>query len=160
MRHGIAIERTEPGCPDEPERFLTEEGMERTREAARGLRELGIKPEAALSSPFLRAMQTAEIACEALGLPKKSIVKTEALLSEADPRAIFAELGRLGAREAICFGHAPHLDYAIAAALGARGEPTSLKKAGFAALDMDSLAPPQGRLNLLLTPKALRSLAR
>jgi len=40
VRHGIAIDRDDPKCPDEAERYLTEEGIKKTREVARGVASL------------------------------------------------------------------------------------------------------------------------
>ena len=50
VRHGIAIDRDDPACPAEAERYLTEEGLKRTREAARGIRRLLDRPATLLSS--------------------------------------------------------------------------------------------------------------
>ena len=61
MRHGIAIDREDPDCPSDPERYLTPKGIQRTRAAARGLRALRVKPTALLTSPFVRAVQTGEV---------------------------------------------------------------------------------------------------
>ena len=67
MRHGIAQDRDDPESPPDPDRQLTRKGAERTAEVARGLRALGVKPGAVLTSPYLRAAQTAAIAETALG---------------------------------------------------------------------------------------------
>ena len=42
VRHGIAIDRDDPKCPADPERYLTEEGKEKTKQVARGVAEIGI----------------------------------------------------------------------------------------------------------------------
>jgi len=159
MRHGIAIDREDPDCPPDPERYLTAKGIEKTRAAARGLRELGVAPDAVLTSPYLRAVQTAEIACEALGLRGSKLRRTEALLPEADPTELFRELHRLRAHEVICFGHAPNMDLLIAHALGTPRVVTSLKKAGVACLELSSFSAGRGSLVWLLTGKALRRAA-
>src|SRR5581483_8354066 len=78
MRHGIAIDREDPDCPPDPERFLTPKGIQRTRAAARGLRALRVKPAALLTSPYVRAVQTGEIVCEVLGLDAKQLRTTDA----------------------------------------------------------------------------------
>ncbi|MBC8072206.1 MAG: phosphohistidine phosphatase SixA, partial [Deltaproteobacteria bacterium] len=44
LRHGIAIDPSDPACPTDPERFLTEKGRSRTRSAAKGLRRIDIAP--------------------------------------------------------------------------------------------------------------------
>ncbi len=85
MRHGIAIDREDPDCPPDPERYLTPKGIQRTRAAARGLRALRVKPTALLTSPYVRAVQTGEIICEVLGLDCKQLKTTDALKPEAKP---------------------------------------------------------------------------
>ncbi len=159
MRHGIAVDRAEPNCPPDPERPLTARGVERTREAAIGLREFGAEPAEFLTSPYLRAAQTAEIAAEVFGFPLKSIRRTDALLPRADPRQLFRELAELTADEILCFGHAPHVDEAVAYALGSKRLLTELKKAGVAVLELERVAPPRGILFALFPAKSLRKLA-
>ena len=58
VRHGIAIDREDPKCPAEAERYLTEEGIKKTREVARGVASLVEKPDLFLTSPYVRAAQT------------------------------------------------------------------------------------------------------
>jgi len=157
MRHGIAIDREDPDCPPDPERYLTPKGMQRTRAAARGLRSLRVKPAALLTSPFVRAVQTGEIVCEVLGLDPKQLRTTDALKPEAKPARLAEELGRLGG-EVICFGHAPHMDEFIAHALKATAPFTALKKSGVACVDIDSLAPLRATLFWVLTSRILRRL--
>jgi phosphohistidine phosphatase len=157
MRHGIAIDREDPDCPPDPERYLTPKGIQRTRAAARGLRALRVKPAALLTSPYVRAVQTGEIVCEVLGLDPKQLRTTDALKPEAKPARLVEELGRLGG-EVICFGHAPHMDEFIAHALKATAPFTALKKSGAASLDIDSLAPLRATLFWVLTSRVLRRL--
>jgi len=160
IRHGAAINRDDPACPAEDERYLTPEGIAKTRAAVAGLAALGIEPGVFLTSPLRRAVETAEVAARALRFPHDKIRKTEALKFESSPAALFRELTKLKAEEVICFGHAPHLDQVIAHALGTRAIVTALKKAGAACLEMTSLAPPRGTLVWLMTPKALRALTK
>jgi phosphohistidine phosphatase len=144
VRHGIAIDREDPECPSEAERYLTKEGLLRTRQAMSGLAASGLELDEIWTSPFLRAAQTAQIAAEELGFDPKRIRTTEALLPGADPARIFRELAKAGAESVGCFGHAPHLDGAIALAIGARSMFTSLKKAGAAQLSVDPGRPGRG----------------
>ena len=67
VRHGIAVERGTPDVPDD-ERPLTPTGAKRMRQIARGLRRLGIQPDRIVTSPLPRALETAEIVAEALGM--------------------------------------------------------------------------------------------
>jgi phosphohistidine phosphatase len=158
LRHGIAHDRNDPACPPDPERALTEEGRKKTRKACRGLGVIGCRPTRILTSPYLRARQTAEIAAEALGLAADRVVVTDALLPEAPPYAIFQALFAFAATddEVLCAGHAPHLDRALALAItGDRVPVTSLKKAGAALLELDDLPRPHGELVWLVPPKVL-----
>ncbi len=157
VRHGIAIDRTDPECPSEAERHLTPEGIEKTEGVAKGVAKLAASADLLVSSPYLRALQTAEIFAAALGYSKEKILHTEALLPGSDPALLFRELAKQkDAAEVLCFGHAPHLDEAVALALGAKQLVTALKKAGVACLDLERVSPPGGILLWLCPPKILR----
>jgi phosphohistidine phosphatase len=162
VRHGIAIDREDPKSPSDPERYLTAEGLKKTREVARGFAALKISPDVFLSSPYVRAMQTAEIFAEEVKFAKSRIKQTELLLPGAEPAAFFRELLRTSRSEesAICFGHAPQLDELIAFAVGTKKDVTQLKKAGAACLELTRISPPAGSLVWLSTPKILRKRAR
>jgi phosphohistidine phosphatase len=158
VRHGIAIDPTDPKCPPDPERPLTARGVQKTRSAALGLRALGAKPDVLITSPYVRAAQTAEIFAEALEFSVEKIRVSETLKPAENPAAIMNEISRLRAREVMCCGHAPHVDLLIAHLAGARGTFTAMKKAGVACLEQEG---GHGRWMLLwlLNPKALRDLA-
>lgn len=157
VRHGIAIDREDPKAPPEPERYLTEEGIEKTKQVAKGVATLRISADLFVSSPYLRAMQTAEIFASALGYAKQKISKSEALLPGAEPGAFFRELAKQkDASSVFCFGHAPHVDELLAAAAGLKHPITEMKKAGVALVELKRLAPPSGQLVWLITPKLLR----
>jgi phosphohistidine phosphatase len=158
VRHGIAMDRTDPKAPPDPERPLTAKGVQKTRAAALGLKELGVKPDILLTSPYVRAAQTAEIFAEALGFPTAKVRVTESLKPAGNPADFIRELSHLKSREVMCFGHAPHLDQLISQLVGARGVLTELKKAGVASLERAGTHS-SWRLLWLLTPKALRQLA-
>jgi len=157
VRHGIAIDREDPQCPPDPERFLTDEGMEKSKQVAKGVAEIGAVPDLMLSSPYLRAVQTAEIFASALEQNKQKIRKTDLLLPGADPMQLFRELAREKQASAVfLFGHAPHLDDLIATAIGSKHHVTALKKAGVALVELRRMVPPSGELVWLATPKLLR----
>jgi phosphohistidine phosphatase len=161
VRHGIAIDREDPKCPPDPERFLTEEGIEKTKQVARGVAELGVAPDLLLSSPYIRATQTAEIFASALEYSKQKIRKTDLLLPGAEPLQLFRELAKDKDLSAVyVFGHAPHLDDLLATAIGSKHHITSLKKAGVALIELRRLSPPNGELVWLGTPKLLRKLGK
>jgi phosphohistidine phosphatase len=161
IRHGIAIDREDPKCPSDPERYLTPEGIKKTREVAKCLTPLLGAPKIFLSSPYVRALQTAEIFADESHVSESKIEKTELLLPGAEPSAFFRELARKKSIEsAICFGHAPHLDELIAFALGAKRDLTELKKAGVACVELSRVNPTAGKLVWLVTPKAVRKLSK
>jgi phosphohistidine phosphatase SixA len=126
-----------------------------------GFAALKISPDVFISSPYVRAMQTAEIFAEEAKFSKSKIRQTDLLLPGADAAAFFRELQRTSRSEesAICFGHAPHLDELIAFALGSKKDLTQLKKAGTACLELTRISPPAGVLAWLSTPKILRKRA-
>ena len=157
VRHGIAIDREDPKCPPDPERYLTEEGVEKTKRVAAGVAALSATADVLLSSPYVRAMQTAEIFATALDYPKQKIRQTDLLLPGAEPTLLFRELAKDKHHSTLfIFGHAPQLDDVIATALGSKHHITSLKKAGVALLELKRVSPPNGQLVWLATPKLLR----
>src|SRR5215471_6489772 len=92
-------------------------------------------PDSMLSSPYIRAAQTAEIFAAVLEYPKQKIQKTELLLPGAEPLQLFRELSKDKDNSVVfVFGHAPHLDDLIATAVGSKHHITALKKAGVAML--------------------------
>jgi phosphohistidine phosphatase len=154
LRHGIAVDREDPSCPPEPDRFLTPLGIKRTRAAARGLKAAGVRPDLVVTSPYRRAMETAAIAAEETGY-RGELVRAEALLPSADPAALLAWLASREEAGVLCAGHAPHLDLLIARVIGHPRVFTELKKAGCACLEW---SPGGGRFLWLLGPRLLRRL--
>jgi phosphohistidine phosphatase len=161
VRHGIAIDRQHPKSPSDPERYLTPEGIKKTRKVAKGVASFIDPPKLFISSPYVRAFQTAEIFAEACRAGKSKIEKSDALLPGAEPAAFFRELARRKSVESvICFGHAPQLDELLACALGAKRDLTELKKAGAACVELARFYPPAGSLVWLVTPKIVRTLLK
>ncbi|HYL83142.1 MAG TPA: phosphohistidine phosphatase SixA [Candidatus Angelobacter sp.] len=157
VRHGIAIDREDPKCPPDPERYLTEEGVEKTNQVAKGVAALGVKGDLFLTSSYVRATQTAEIFADALDYAKQKIRRTDLLLPGAEPSLLFRELARdKQAGTVFLFGHAPNLDDIVATALGSKKHVTSLKKAGVALVELKRISPPLGMLVWLAIPKLLR----
>ncbi|HKN23209.1 MAG TPA: phosphohistidine phosphatase SixA [Candidatus Acidoferrum sp.] len=157
VRHGIAVDREDPKCPADPERFLTEDGIEKSRQVAKGVAEVASIPDLILTSPYLRAVQTAELFAERLEYAKQKIQKSDLLLPGAEPLQLFRELAKdKDLSSVFVFGHAPHLDDLIATAIGTKHHISSLKKAGVAFVELKRLVPPSGELVWLATPKLLR----
>jgi phosphohistidine phosphatase len=157
VRHGIAIDREDPKCPPDPQRYLTEEGVKKTEQVAKGVAALGVTADLFLTSPYIRAAQTAEIFAAALEYAKQKIRRTDLLLPGAEPSLLFRELAKdRQASSVFLFGHAPQLDDIVATALGSKRHFTSLKKAGVARIELKRISPPIGMLAWLATPKLLR----
>lgn len=157
VRHGVAVDPQDPKIRADAERPLTAKGVQKTRAAALGIQAMGVKPDLLISSPYVRAAQTAEIFAEALGLAPGKIHVSDDLKPSANPGEILKKLPRLKAREVMCFGHAPHLDLLIAHLIGARITFTELKKAGVACLE-ETAAHGKWVLRWLAVPKLLRDL--
>ena len=130
IRHGVAVDRNDPESGKDTERPLTPKGMKKTHAAALGLVALDIKPDAVLTSPWLRSLQTAEIVCDAIGFPASKIVHSDSLKGTSNPSDLFRELAKLKADEVLCFGHEPHLHQVIGMVVHAGGRITELKKGG------------------------------
>jgi phosphohistidine phosphatase len=161
VRHGIAIDREDPKCPPDPERYLTEEGIEKTKQVAKGVAALGLSADLLISSPYVRAMQTAEIFAHALDYSNQKIRRSDLLLPGAEPSMLFRELAKDKQSSAVfVFGHAPQLDEILATAFGMKHGITSLKKAGVAALQLKRFTPPSAELLWLATPRLLRRAAK
>ncbi len=161
VRHGISIDREDPKCPPDPERYLTEDGIKKARQVAKGVAALGITPDLFVSSPYVRAMQTAEIFAAALSYSKQKIRQTDSLLPGAEPSLLFRELAKdKHSSSVFCFGHAPQLDELIAAAFASKHNLTALKKSSVAGIKLKRLSPPSAEFIWLATPKLLRRAAK
>src|ERR1700736_3916211 len=161
VRHGIAIDREDPKCPPDPERYLTEEGTKKTRQGAKGIAALGIAPDLLISSPYTRAMQTAEIFASALDYSKQKIRRSDLLLPGAESSMLFRELAKdKQSASVFLFGHATHSDELIAAAFASKHHLTALKKAGVAALKLKRISPPSAEFLWLATPRLLHRAAK
>jgi phosphohistidine phosphatase len=159
IRHAIAEERG-PAWPDDTKRPLTSDGMARMRKAARGLELLGIALDIVLTSPLVRARQTAEIVAAAFD-PPPQIINTEALVPGASFATLVAELGKHPRKMRIALvGHEPGIGELAARLIGSR-HPIEFKKGAVCRIDLDEIPPAgPGDLRLLLTPKVLRAIRK
>jgi phosphohistidine phosphatase len=160
VRHGIAHDRADPACPPDANRGLTADGRQRTKKCMAVAARFSTVTRV-ISSPYLRARQTAELLVDAVGLAASSIVLSDALLPEAPAYAVFQLLQAFHAsdQEVACVGHAPHLDHMISLALANAKTPfSSLKKAGVAMIELDALPRASGELLWMLPPRMLLDL--
>ena len=138
LRHGVA----EPKSGEDAKRRLTAEGKRQSEAAGRALAALGAPVEACLTSPKLRASETAELACEALEIPVEIV---DSLAGGAFD-ALELSAGR-GA--AMLVGHEPDFSNEIARLTGAKAK---LRKGGLAIVDGNTLLA-------LLRPQELAAIA-
>jgi phosphohistidine phosphatase len=159
LRHGVATETDEGGDHARP---LTEEGREKTRRVAEGLKRLAISFDLILSSPLVRARETAEIMAAALDA-KKALKLSERLAPGGTLQALVDELLRNHVRceEVMLIGHEP--DFSRHIAVLTSGRPTlqlEMKKAGLCRLQVDELRAGRcATLQWLLPPKLLARLS-
>lgn len=154
LRHGIAEER-DPSRPDS-ERALTAAGRRRTQAVVERLVALGLHSERLVSSPLVRARQTAELAVAAGLAP--ALVLDAALAPEGDPWPLLH--WPPGVCRLALVGHEPDLGNLAAALIGAPAGRVVLKKAGVVLLQLENPLPTTGlsgraRLRLLLGPAQL-----
>lgn len=140
LRHGEA----EDGDGDDAARRLTDKGERQARDAGRALAELGVEIDACLASPRVRALDTARLACEALG------VAVEVEVTEALRGGPFDVLELAAGRgDLLLVGHEPDFSSEVGRLTGAN---VQMKKGGVAVVEGSTLVA-------LLRPKELRRIA-
>jgi phosphohistidine phosphatase len=151
LRHGAA-EMARRGHPDS-ERALTEEGREALRRVMRRAQAAGVQPGAILSSPYRRAVETAEIAAAALQFPDQ-IERTQALQPEASPYDVWEEIRTRHSERAILLAsHEPLMSSLGALLLGSPALSIDMKTATLLRVDCEGFGPqPKAVLKWMLTP--------
>jgi phosphohistidine phosphatase len=160
VRHAIAVPRDAPGVADDASRELTKQGITRMRRAVRGLSPLKIDLNQIWASPYLRALQTAEILAQAF--PRCGSVRTlPALAPGGDFDSIVRALAEDPSLDNLALvGHEPDLGELAARLLGSQTPILQFKKGGMACIEIEELdAPYRGELCWLLTPRQLRAMA-
>jgi phosphohistidine phosphatase len=163
LRHGIAVQRDDPSTQNDAARPLTPKGLKRMRKGARGLRRLNIPFDAVVTSPALRARQTADIVAAALGL-ESVLEEMSDLGPESSVESLLFNLTRLQNHfHLLLVGHEPLLSDLANFLLTLNHESRvgiALKKGGMCRIEIDALPPAErGTLCWLMTPKQLRQLA-
>ena len=157
LRHGKASEPGSSVSGDDFSRQLTERGVDEMEAEAEALERLGLKPDVILTSPLVRAKQTAEIVARRLGLKKRLIV-AEPLSSGCDLDRLRHLLAQHSAAEKVLLvGHEPDFSSLVGELIGGGAASVEIKKAGLAALKVNrSLRPGSGTLRWLFPPRVLR----
>ncbi|MBV8361362.1 MAG: phosphohistidine phosphatase SixA [Deltaproteobacteria bacterium] len=160
MRHAEAEDEVESGSDEA--RPLTVRGRERTRDAAGGLRALGLRFDVILTSSLLRAAETAElVADEYASNPPPQVLP--ALSPDVSPREALAALAPFAHQgEVLVVGHEPQLSKLVALLLTSDDTlAIRLKKGACVALDLSkTIEPGAGELRWMLTQRQLRKLRK
>ena len=159
IRHGIAEERGD-AWPDDAKRPLSEDGIERFQKSARGLARLDVWIDVVLTSPLVRARQTAEIVASAFD-PRPSIITIESLAPGGSYASLVADLEKHGRKTRIALvGHEPGIGELGARLIGSRHS-FEFKKGAVCRIDVDEIPPVgPGDLRWFLTPKVMASIKK
>ncbi len=152
LRHGIAEDNSPTGR--DPDRRLTEEGREKLRRVLKRAASAGVSPSLIISSPYKRALETAEIAASELKY-KGEILRAAALTPDSSPPSVWSEIREHRSEEAILLaGHEPLFSSLVAFLLGSTQSMVDFRKAALVRIDIHGFgAQPQGVLQWMLTPK-------
>ncbi len=159
VRHGIAEDYS--AARSDAARHLTQVGIDKTRRAALGLKEIGVTPDMILTSPLYRARETAAILAEVLDGAVLRETKTLAPGGHFDE--VLAEMVKPPKpARVMVVGHQP--DLGMLASMLATGDPEAaylpFRKAGAACLSISgSPSAAHGTLQWFLTPPQLRAIA-
>jgi phosphohistidine phosphatase len=152
LRHGIAQD-ARPGTADSA-RELTAEGREKTAAVLKLARQGGVNPSLILSSPYLRAHETAKIAAREVDY-KGDIELADSLVPHGTPEKVWADLRDRAHEPAILLAsHEPLLSTLVAYLLNAPSLRVDMKKAALVRIDIDGIrGVPHGVLRWMLVPK-------
>ncbi len=161
FRHGLAMERDEAfkNKIDDSMRPLVEKGKERSKKMAKFLKEHDEDFQVLVSSPVLRAKQTAEILREII--PFGQYLESSELVPEAPPHAFakWVQAKILRATSVVAVGHDPQLSVLASWLLAGENESfIDLKKSGVICLEVESfdqLSPKCATLKWALAPKLI-----
>ena len=160
MRHGLAVTRGSVRFSDDAQRPLVPEGKEKMREIAGGLKRMGFEVDWIVTSPLVRAVETAGIIAESLA-SSVPVDVCDAMRPGGSPEHLLAFLAkRPNCRRVLVVGHEPDLSELAARLIGAGGHANlAFKKGGCCMISFDEFPPKSpGQLVWWLTPRLLRKL--
>jgi phosphohistidine phosphatase len=152
LRHGVA-EVARPGTRDS-DRHLTAEGRKRLRGVLKRAAGAGLSPTMIISSPYTRALETAETAAEVLKFGGE-ILRTRALAPGGAPEGVWQEI-RVHKEEAqiLLTGHEPQFSALTSYLLSSPALRVDFKKGAMVRIDFESIGvKPHGTLKWLIAPK-------
>jgi phosphohistidine phosphatase len=158
VRHAIAVDPATSDYESDSERPLTDKGRKKMRQIAKGLRNLGVEFDLILSSPYVRACETAEILADVFKM-KKKLVFSDNLIPLGNPELLIGEINEKYTVDSLALvGHEPHLSTLIGMLVTENAKlDITLKKGGVGYLTADDLHHQEHRATLewLLTPGIL-----
>jgi phosphohistidine phosphatase len=163
LRHAIAPQRDPERWPDDRLRPLTPEGRRKMERGAKGIAALEVRPDLVLTSPLIRASETAKIAAEAFK-PRPDVQVLKPLAPGGGSGGVLAGLAGLPPSSTVMLvGHEPDLSQLVGAlVVEPRGDlGIEFKKGGLAWIEFEGAPRARaGRLLMLLPPRVLRGLGR
>ncbi len=157
VRHAIAVQRATPGYEDDSQRPLTAAGRKKMKKIVKGIHQLNIELDVILSSPYVRARDTAKILAGEFEM-KNKIAFSDNLIPPGNFENLISEIHeKYDVNNLALVGHEPMLSSLISwLATGNTDMRITLKKGGIAYLSADNLYQ-DGRATLewLLTPAVL-----
>ena len=154
LRHGDAEERREDLA--EADRKLTPKGMRDVQRVVRLAAAVGITPELVLTSPYVRALDSAQIAVGVLQ-PKPALEKTEDLLPHIRPEQVWNLLRTHSRAKGILLsGHEPQLSRLVALLLDCPSLRFDFKKGALVRIRIGDTPQPHGELKWVITPALAR----
>jgi phosphohistidine phosphatase len=155
FRHGIAEDA--PAGRSDSSRALTDAGRERSAAVAKMAREAGVAPSLIASSPYVRAVQTAEVAAKEFGY-SGDLVRLPSLVPHGTPDAVWSDIRDLRDEGAVLLaGHEPLMGHLAAYLLNAPSLQVDMKKSAMVRIDLATLGvAPRGILRWMIIPKLAR----
>ena len=162
VRHAIAVQRGTPGYDDDSQRPLTDTGRKKMKKIVKGLRQLDLELNVILSSPYVRARDTAKILAKGFDMTE-DIAFSDNLIPPGNFENLVGEIHeKYNVDNLALVGHEPMLSSLISwLATGNTDMRVTLKKGGVAYLVADNLYQ-DGRATLqwLLTPALMVKLSK
>jgi phosphohistidine phosphatase len=159
LRHGIAVVRDDLDVENDSARQLTARGKRQLRQTAAAMKKMGLRFDLILSSPYLRAKQTAEIVAESLKL-KKQLKFSDALAPDGSPKNLIRQLNesKPAPENVLLVGHEPYLSCLISLlTTGGMNLAMDFKKGGLCKLEAEKLSADRcATLVWLLTPRQMK----
>jgi phosphohistidine phosphatase len=158
VRHADAGNRDSAKWPDDRDRPLTDKGRKVQRRVSKALRRFELVPTLVLTSPWIRAAQTAQVMVETLGI--QPAVPCEPLAEDPDLVRLTDYVGEQGSEARVALvGHSPWIEELAAILLGGgtAGVRIDFPKSGVMGIDLGELSAGAGELQFFLRPKMTKS---